>query len=870
MIRSNGLARTSIRFRPASFAGSFVALLFAAMLVTMCGIFLESGLRAHVPPGRYADTPIVVAGPNSTHKTFGSGEDKEEVTKALPERARIDAGLATRIAAVPGVAAVLPDLTFPAQTPTAVLDAHPWSTARLAGTPQGSTPQGSTPHGNTSQGSTAQGNTARTGAAPRPGEAVLTTEAAAATKAAPGSTLRVTTPSGENTLRVAAVVPGDGARLYVADSEAPALAGNPGRVTAFGVLLADGASTGKVAGDLRKALKDTDVKVRTGDGRGEVDHPRLGDTKELLVGVGASFGGVVASVAVFVVAGATSLSVNQRRRDFALLRAVGATPWQIRRMITTETGFVALFAGVAGLLPGALLARWWFEQMRDRGMIEDGVSLSVSGIPMLAAVGAGVLSAVLAGLMAARSSARTKPTEALGEAGVERADVGWFRLGLGLVALVGAGALSGLAMKTSGDQAVAAASGVIMLFMLGIGLLGPLIAHLFVRATGVVLRRFGASGHLAFDNARANSRRLASAITPIALTVAFASTLMFMFAAQDHYSEKQSDAALTADRVLAGPGFPARTATDVARVPGVEAVTSVLNTSVVMAGSNDLTKYPTQAVGGTNTELARVLDLGVRQGSIDALRPGATQPPGGAVAMDRITADTVKAHVGKPVDIRLGDGTKIKPTLVATYDRGLGTAAVTFPRTTVEHHVDAAMDNRLLVRFTNGADPAAVDAALAKLTESHPGTTISDRGGYAAERNQDLETNKWTNQVMLVVLAGFATIAAVNTMIVSTAARRRELGLMRMIGSTRAQVRAVMRGEAALVGVIGLVLGLTVAMITLVPFGKGAFGESTPYVPIPLLLGISAAALLLAPLSVAPVTRRLLRIEPIDAVGAKE
>ncbi|MFI1581896.1 FtsX-like permease family protein [Embleya sp. NPDC020630] len=847
MGRPNGLARTSVRFRPASFAGSFVALLFAAMLVTMCGIFLESGIRAHVPAGRYADTPIVVAGPTTTSKTFGSGEDKENVKVALPERARVDAALAARIAAVPGVAAVLPDLTFPARTPTAVLDAHPWSAARLAATPHD-------------------------GAAPRPGEAVLTTEAAhrIGAGATAGGTVRVTTPAGEVPLRVSAVLPGTGARLYVADTEAARLAGNPDKVTAFGVLLADHTSTGKVAGELRKSLKGTGAEVRTGDGRGEVEHPGLGNTKELLIGVGASFGGIVAAVAVFVVAGSTSLSVAQRRRDFALLRAVGATPWQVRRMIATETVMVSLLAGLAGVLPGTLLARWWFDTMVGRGMIEDGVTLAVGPVPMLIAVGAGVLSALLAGLMAARASARTKPTEALGEAGVERARVGWVRLVLGLVALAGGGVLSGIAMKATGDQAVGAAGGVIMLFMLGVGLLGPLIAHLFVYVTGFLLRLFGAPGRLAFDNARTNSRRLASAITPITLTVAFATTLMFMFAAQDHYSEKQSKAALTADRVIGGPGFPAGTTTEVARVPGVAAVTSVLTTNVVMAGSDDLQKYSTQGIGGTDTDLARVLDLGVRAGSTDALRPGAAQPPGGAVAMDRLTADTVKARLGKPIEIRLGDGTRIKPTLVATYDRGLGTAAVTLPRATVEHHVDAALDTRLLVRLADRADPAAVDAALAKVARAHPDTRIFDRAGYAAERDQDRETNKWTNQVMLVILAGFATIAAVNTMIVSTVARRRELGLMRMIGSTRTQVRAVVRGEAALVGVIGLALGLTIAMITLVPFGKGAFGESTPYVPVPLLLGISAAALLLAPLSVAPITRRLLRVEPIDAVGAKE
>ena len=46
----NGLARAAVRFKPAAFAGTFVALMMAAMIVSACGILLETGVRAGVRP----------------------------------------------------------------------------------------------------------------------------------------------------------------------------------------------------------------------------------------------------------------------------------------------------------------------------------------------------------------------------------------------------------------------------------------------------------------------------------------------------------------------------------------------------------------------------------------------------------------------------------------------------------------------------------------------------------------------------------------------------------------------------------------------------------------------------------------------------
>lgn len=111
-MRPNGLARAAVRFKPASFAGTFVALMMSALVVTACGILLETGARASVPPERYADAPVVAAADQYEYVVTGSGEDREEEAVPLPDTARVDAGLAAKAAGATGVAAAVPDFTF--------------------------------------------------------------------------------------------------------------------------------------------------------------------------------------------------------------------------------------------------------------------------------------------------------------------------------------------------------------------------------------------------------------------------------------------------------------------------------------------------------------------------------------------------------------------------------------------------------------------------------------------------------------------------------------------------------------------------------------------------------------------------------------
>ncbi|WP_326667834.1 ABC transporter permease [Streptomyces sp. NBC_01257] len=823
MMLPNGLARAAVRSRPASFAGTFVALLMSALIVTACGILLETGLRASVPAERYADAPVVVAADQYEYVVTGSGEDREEEAVPLPDTARVDAGLAARAARVPGVAAAVADFTFP------VRPAHD---SAGSGTPGLPVPGGAlTGHGWGSHVFT--GSALTTGSAPRAGEVVLDSGTARTAKAAVGDTVALHTLAGRQDFRVAGIArtgPGDtarstGALAWFADAQAPTLAGHPGKADAIAVRADGGTDTDALAGSVEKVLAGSGAQVHTGDDRGAIEDPGLGYAKQTLFGIGGSFGGIAAIVAVFTAAGTVALSVSQRAREFALLRAVGATPRQIRRAVASEALLIAPLAGIVGCLPGIGLAHWWFGQLQDRGAIPEAVRMHVSWIPLVAAVGAGLLTALGAGWAAGRRPARIKPGQALTEASVERLRPGVIRTALGLVALVGGAILTGVAARSTGDDAAGAALGVVMLFMLAVALLGPLVARLCAGLFGLPLRGAGAAGALAVANSRTNSRRLASAITPIVLAMAFASTLVFMHTSETHIADEQLRAGITADHVVTDPaGLPVDSVARAARAPGVDAAVGLLTTQVLVpVGSGEfksLQGAATQGVTGSGAELAKVQDLDVREGGLDRLGRD-------RVAIDTTLATSAGAGVGDRLPLYLPDGTEARPEIVAVYGRGLGLATVTMDRAALTGHVTSGFDSTLLVR-------GGTAKSLAALGE------VTDASGYATEQNLDAKLGAWSNTTMAAVLGGFAAVAAVNTLVMTVLDRRRELGTLRLVGATRRQVLRMLRWEGLLVSLVGVVLGSAIAAATLVPMMRGMTGEG-PYVP-PLLYGAFVAA----------------------------
>ncbi|MGW7512917.1 ABC transporter permease [Streptomyces massasporeus] len=807
MLAPNGLARAAIRFRPAAFVGTFVALVLAATIVSACGILLETGVRATVPPERYAHVPAVAAA--------GQRAGNPDEGGVVPDRARLEDSLVAKAAAVPGVRAAIPDVTFPVLTPGGKLTAHGWGSTAFTG------------------------ERLTSGRAPGPGEVVLAPGSARPA----GGTVTLTLPDGPRTYRVSGTTAAGQGTVWFSDAEAVRVSGHPHRVDAIAVLPDPGVGTAPLKSRLAHALGGR-TEIHTGDDRGTVEDPALTEAREVLIGIGGSFGGVATMVAVFTAAGTVALAIGRRAREFALLRAIGTTPRQIRRTVATEALLVAPVAGALGCLPGIALAAWWFGRLKDKGAVPAPVDLAVSWIPLTVTIGTVLVTALLAGYMAAHRSSRIKPGQALSEASVERLRPGWIRTPLGVAAAAGGFVCAGLAASATGEDAANAALGVVMLFMLAVALLGPLIARACASLLGLPLRGAGAPAALAAANSRTNARRLASAITPIVLAMAFSSVLVFLHTSEDRVTAEQQRAGIVADHVVTADegALPPDAVRRVGRTPEVTAAVGLLRTSVLVRASGALTPVSAQGVTGSARDLAAVQDLDVEKGRL-SLKPG-------EIALDASVARNAKVGVGDRIRLHLPDGTRATPLVAATYGRGMGLSQVTFHRTDLARHVSSPFDTELWVK-------GGTAKALAPLGR------VLDRADHTTARSLDRELNAWANTVMAAVLGGFAAVAAVNTLVMTVLDRRGELGTLRLLGSTRRQVLRMVRWEALLVAVAGIALGTAIALATLVPMMRGLTGQG-PYIP-PLVYGSFAAAILLVGTAAATLpARAALRGETLE------
>src|SRR5262249_3602488 len=209
--------------------------------------------------------------------------------------------------------------------------------------------------------------------------------------------------------------------------------------------------------------------VLTGDARGQAEYPELQMTRQTLIPVTAAFGGLALFIAMFVVASTLGLSIQQREREIALLRAVAATPGQIRRMIAWEAGIVALIGSAAGIWPGILLGRMLARPLLRPGPAPQTCPPHPDCAPAAAVIGCAVTTALLAVLAAGRRAARVPPTLALADAALEPRLLGPGRIIGGLLALAAAVPLFTVSTTTSTPQTAAATSELTAIFPLVAG-----------------------------------------------------------------------------------------------------------------------------------------------------------------------------------------------------------------------------------------------------------------------------------------------------------------------------------------------------------------------------------------------------------------
>ncbi|MFD9804839.1 ABC transporter permease, partial [Streptomyces sp. NPDC059071] len=172
------------------------------------------------------------------------------------------------------------------------------------------------------------------------------------------------------------------------------------------------------------------------------------------------------------------------------------------------------------------------------------------------------------------------------------------------------------------------------------------------------------------------------------------------------------------------------------------------------------------------------------------------------------------------------------------------------------------------IDFAPGADPAAVMAAVRAAV---PGDIHVSTGRQAVDAiSSSVQQGTAISAAILWIVVLVATVALLNTLMLSVLERRRELGVLRAMGTSRRFLLRTVLTEAAGIGLTGAALGLAIGSavhyLATVALGH-AIAMDIAYRPSPLLVLYAVIALGLALLGAIPPALRAARLPIVEAIA---
>jgi putative ABC transport system permease protein len=576
------------------------------------------------------------------------------------------------------------------------------------------------------------------------------------------------------------------------------------------------------------------------------------------------FAGIAVLVGTFVVANTFSMLVGQRTRELALLRAVGMSRWQVRRMVLGEAAAVGLVGGVAGIVAGygfAVLAVRLLEDTAGPAPVVVGWPALL--VPLALAVGWTLLSA----WASARRAAGTPPVAALrAETTSLPRDLRRRNLAGAIVAAPGL-AVYGYAALTDqiDEQAGIVGLGGAALLILAVVLLAPALCRLLLGPLSAPLDRLGAAGRLAAGNARRNPRRTAATASALMISLSVVTGLaIFGHSVKQHtVTSVRRDVAAQLVVEPAGRGnaaIPQRTVERLARVRGVQAVAALRYASLPVRVGPLSTRASVTVTDPA--ALGTALRLTLLAGRVDL---------DGGVLISRDLARRYGMSAGDRLTLGWPGGGQRELTVTGVYRESSLVSGVLVPEPVALPRLEEPDAYRAFVALAPDADQAAVRAGLEQAVADRPGLVVRSRSEYleAELRGADLVLSVLYALLGLAVAIGI--LGVVNTLVLSVMERTREIGLLRALGLTRGQLRAMIRIESALIALTGGVLGIGGGYLLGAMFQRAALrtGLLDAAVPVGQLLGALAGLGAVGVLAAAWPARRAARTDVLTAIATE-
>ena len=656
------------------------------------------------------------------------------------------------------------------------------------------------------------------------------------------------------------------------------IAAPDGRVSGISIDLADGASVDTVKSEITKVVPDgTQVKTRAEliKEQNKTIESQLGFIQTFLM----VFVVIAMFVGSFIIMNSFAMSVRQRVKEFALLRAVGASPGSVFGIVFLQAVVIGIVGSALGVAAGAGLLAGLAKLLDTMGMpLLEGTGLTAPIIVISLVVGLAVT--IIGALMPAREAALTHPVEAMrGVSGSREKSLVLRTIIGGLLLAAGAAAVAAAWVNEDLEQRQLimglGAGGVV----LGLLIVSPTLARPVVAVLGLPFRMLRPSGRLALRNIVHNPRRTANTSGALMVGMALVCAGATLAASFNASTADEIDRSLKAD-LLVQPATMSSSNTKLSSEKAKElaAIDGVKETSSYTLYVNAVTK-PDGSQNPAATSLvidpatySSAYDIRVTSGSLSDLDAThvAVNKNENLKMGDKVTLTgpngSVEATVGAIVDPKGIGGTYFYSPKVAA---AVGSWTSPGTSTDPDHVLDAPLG--MLLTLEDGANLDTVRHKAEDIVADTYQYSVNDANQLSDKVGQRI------NQ-MLAVLYGLlglsiviAILGIVNTLVLSVSERTREIGLMRAVGLGKTQLAGEIITESVLTALYGTVLGGVTGVVLAAALKKILEDQGLTSLSIPWgqMVGMLVLSVVVGVIAALWPALRASRLPVLDAIATE-
>jgi putative ABC transport system permease protein len=522
-------------------------------------------------------------------------------------------------------------------------------------------------------------------------------------------------------------------------------------------------------------------------------------------------------IGMFIIYNSFSIAVAERRSEIGILRALGATRRQIRRLFLLESAATGLIGSLGGAAAGLVIARAIAGSIGQLisdvyGVAQRAGEIAADPLLLSGALVIGVSTSIVAALIPARQAAAVDPVLALQKGRFQVLSPAESRTRVATAAALGLGALTCLLFSTVRPLFYAG----YLMAMTAALLLGPLLTLALSRALRPVLKRVRpVEGALAADSLIQAPRRTSASVAALMLSLALVIAFAGMARASYNSIIAWMDVTLNPDLfvtpspdvVIRTMRFPDAMGSELAAIPGVARVQKVRNTRVQFRGG------PVMVVATEFASIAETSPQPAVEG--DARTMYQRTAAGEGVMIADNLARLHGLHAGDLLELHAPHGAISLPIVGIVVDFTDQQGTILLDRSIYQRFWRDDTVNIFRVYLGPDATVPTVQRLILERFERERQLFVlpnRELKGYILR-----VTDQWfgLTSVQMAVAVLVAILGIVNSLTVSITDRRRELGVLKAVGAVRGQIRRTIWMEALSVGVVGLLLGFTLGAVNL-------------------------------------------------------